>query len=202
MAKSKITELNKEKFHSITKVIRSLTAMRKKHWYPLLLTAVGGISIYESIRLTNKYHPKHWLSGTSGFIMILGLAMVALLVVDSIMRAVRAEKKECDILAVRATSCLEELPEELLNEEAGEDEAAFLTHNRKMWVSFGFLLAFALLIQKLGFTLSSTVYLGANMRLLNNSWRKTIITTSVLFLFLLFGAPFLGISFPRGLLGI
>ena len=164
--------------------ISQVTAFLKKYWYYLLLTAVGGISIYESCRLTAKYQPQNWLTGPSGFIMILGLALVALLLFEIITQTIRASKRA-----------------KTQEPHPSSEEEERTPHSRNMWFSFLLLVIYTLLIKTLGFSITSALYLTANMLLLKNSWKTTLITVAVIFLFLLFGAPLMGMSFPRGLLG-
>ena len=174
--------------------ISQVTAFLKKYWYYLLLTAVGGISIYESCRLTAKYQPQNWLTGPSGFIMILGLALVALLLFEIITQTIRASKRaKTQKESVAVSQSQEPHP--------SSEEEERTPHSRNMWFSFLLLVIYTLLIKPLGFSITSALYLTANMLLLKNSWKTTLITVAVIFLFLLFGAPLMGMSFPRGLLG-
>ena len=173
----------------------------KKYWYLLLLTAAGGVTICESIRLTNKYQPKKWLAGTSGFIMILGLVLIVLLIFEIIRRIVVAGKQKRTHATTREIEDRQESHGEDVAEHEPEKNSDLSSSNRKMWFSFGLLVVYTLLIRVLGFAVSSALYLGANLLLLKNSWKSTVITTAVILSFLLFGAPFLGISFPRGLFG-
>jgi len=186
---------------SMKRKLLLIGAILKKYWYLLLLTAAGGVAICESIRLTNKYQPKNWLAGTSGFIMILGLALAALLAFELLGRLVRAARQKQTRTAAQETADRNESKSETAATPTAEEEANASSSNRRMWLSFGLLVVYTLLIQVLGFAVSSALYLGANLLLLKNSWKSTILTTAVVLVFLLFGAPYLGISFPRGLFG-
>ena len=71
-----------------------------------------------------------------------------------------------------------------------------------MFISFGLLIVYTVLVKPLGFSIASTLYLGANLRILSNSWKSTIITSVIILVALLFGAPAMGLSLPRGIFGI
>ena len=77
----------------------------------------------------------------------------------------------------------------------------FSFNTKKMVISFLLLVVYVLLLKYLGFAVSSVLYLGANLWILKNPPLRTIITVAVILLALLFGAPQLGISLPRGMLG-
>lgn len=179
---------------------KTLAGLLRKYWYFLLLLAAGSLSIGESIRITNKYQPKNWITGPSGFIMILGLLLIALLlfeVLTTVLRAAKRNKKSA-AEAVVQESAAEPAAE---SETESEDENAKI-YTRNMWLSFGLLIVYTLLIKVLGFAISSALYLIINLILLKNSWKSTLITVAVILAFLLFAAPLLSMSFPRGLLGI
>lgn len=185
------------------RILESLSGLLRKYWYFLLLLAAGSLAIGESIRITNKYEPSHWLSGPSGFVMILGIAFIALLVFEAIAVAARS-KKQAKKQATEETVVCEEPEKQSIEAEVAPSEeqvAQQKLHNRNMWLSFGMLIVYTLLIKILGFALSSAVYLVLNLLLLKNNWKVTIITVAAILLFLLFGAPALSMSFPRGIFG-
>lgn len=174
---------------------KTLTGFLRKYWYFLLLLAAGSLSIGESIRITNKYEPKEWITGPSGFIMILGLLLIALLLFEILMNVLRAKKRA----KKQAAECVKE--DVVAASDADETDENEKLYTRNMWLSFGMLIVYTLLIKVLGFALSSALYLTLNLLLLKNSWKSTLITVAVILVFLLFVAPLLSMSFPRGLLG-
>ena len=183
--------------------MKKVAVFLKKAWYLLLLLAAGGLAIGESIRITDKYQPDNWLAGPSGFIMIVGLLLVVLLLFNVLMNIVHGLlKKKHDNTACSAAEASEaEEPVLQASVELEEAEKEKQRYARNMWISFGLLIVYTLLIKALGFSISSALYLIANLFLLKNSWKTTVITVIVIFLFLLFAAPLLGMSFPRGIFG-
>lgn len=176
--------------------LQIISGLAKKYLYLLLLLAAGGTAILESNRITRKYQPKHWLSGPSGFIMILGCLLLALLVFELLARGVKALRRRRKQAVPEAAR-----PAVKGSGPAQPQAQADTKPMRNMICSFAMLIAYTLLIKPLGFALSSVLYLTGNLLLLRNSLKTTLITAGVILLFLLFGAPALGISFPRGLLG-
>lgn len=185
-------------------LLNSITDFLWKYWYILLLLAAGCLSIRESIRITNKYEPSHWLSGPSGFIMIVGLALIALLlfeVISSTLRARRrAEKKQLEEQPVMAEG-IEDVENKEDSARPQEKTAEEKLHNRNMWLSFGLLIVYTMFIKTIGFALSSALYLVLDLLLLKNGWKTTVITVIAILAFLLYGAPALSMSFPRGIFG-
>ena len=180
---------------------KTLVGFLRKYWYFLLLIAAGSLAISESIRITNKYHPSNWITGPSGFIMILGLVLVALLLFEILMTVLRAKKrakKHAAEASVQETPSVDETAENAADDKDADERL----YTRNMWLSFGLLIVYTLLIKVLGFALSSGLYLLVNLLLLKNSWKTTLITVVVILLFLLFAAPMLSMSFPRGVFGI
>ena len=181
---------------------KTIVSFLRRYWYFLLLIAAGSLAIGESIRITKKYHPSNWLTGPSGFIMILGLVLVALLLFEIMMSILRAKRRAKKRASQQVS--LQEVQEQEASapaEEASEDKEEKL-YTRNMWLSFGLLIVYTLLIKVLGFAISSALYLLVNLLLLKNSWKTTLITVAVILIFLLFVAPMLSMSFPRGLFGI
>jgi hypothetical protein len=216
-----------------------LDAVTANLYLPLLL-AVGGIGIYESIRITNKHHPKNWLAGPSGFMMIVGCLLVVVFAFEVIMKYVRyrnrraredkATDNPADKPSDKATDNVDAAMMAAAQADAAQDaadrsapdaahdvtadaakdagvqakpqDAEAQVHVRNMYYSAGLLIVYTLLIRWVGFSVSSCLYLLANMLLLKNSVKVTVITVLAVLLYMLVGAPALGMSFPRGLLGI
>lgn len=181
------------------KKLQIISGLAKKYLHLLLLLAAGGTAVLESIRITKKYQPENWLSGPSGFMMILGCLLLALLVFELLSRGVKA------LLRRRGQAARAEEEARPAAEESEPDQTKAQTDDtkyiRNMICSFAMLIGYTLLIKPAGFALASALYLTGNLLLLKNSLKTTLITVGVILLFLLFGAPVLGISFPRGLLG-
>lgn len=175
---------------------KSLIGFLKRYWYFLLLVAAGSLAIGESARITKTYQPSKWIAGPSGFIMILGLILLALLLFEVLMTILKNRRR------ARAT---ETAATEKRNANATPSDTTQAQEEKQhavnMWLSFGLLVAYTLLLKVLGFALASAFYLLANLPLLKNSWKVTVITVVVVLAFLLLAAPALGIAFPRGLFG-
>jgi hypothetical protein len=107
--------------------------------------------------------------------MILGLALAALLAFELLGRLVRAARQKQTRTAAQETADRNESKSETAATPTAEEEANASSSNRRMWLSFGLLIVYTLLIQVLGFAVSSALYLGANLLLLKNSWKSTIL---------------------------
>lgn len=155
--------------------------------FPLFLLVIGGTAVLESMRVTKKYPSDNWLAGPSGFMMIIGVILLLLFVIEL-------------VKAIRGFS-LSSVKEEAAVEKQSEKNQEDAINTKKMVLSFLLLVVYVLLLKILGFSLSSVLYLAANLWLLKNPPLRTIITVVVIFLLLMFGAPQLGISLPRGIFG-
>jgi uncharacterized membrane protein YcjF (UPF0283 family) len=184
---------------------RNLLDVAKGNLYLLLLLAVGGMGIYESVRITHKYQPKNWLAGPSGFMMIVGCLLVAVFVFEVVVRCLRYPKGrtgEVQSAQAEASDATQTAEPQDSGASAELQVAESRIHLNNMYYSAGLLIVYTLLIRWLGFSISSCLYLLANMLLLKNSVKVTVVTVLAVLLYMLVGAPALGMSFPRGLLGI
>jgi|GEM_PF-1031967 len=175
-------------------------------FFPLLFAVAGGLLISESCRLTAKYNPKVWLIGPSGFMMIIGLLLILLTLVE-ILKTVLKNHKSKPIMGKLEDEDSESsdiTAETINNYETAEDVQT--EENKKqsrirMLISFGMLVVYAFLVKPLGFAIASTLFIGVDLKILRNSWKSTIITSVVVFIALLYGAPAMGLSLPRGVFG-
>jgi putative tricarboxylic transport membrane protein len=73
---------------------------------------------------------------------------------------------------------------------------------KKLSLALGYLVGYALLLEVLGFLLVTVLWVGANCRLGNMSWKKTVLISvmATVSSFLIF-EYFLKIRFPRGIFG-
>lgn len=180
-------------------------------FFPLLFAVAGGILVSESSRITASYNPKIWITGPSGFMMIIGLLLLFFALLEVIKFTVKLLKLRMGKVETYNTNTPKTIEDEKLtadkinNYETAEEEQT--GNNRKisrlkMFISFGLLIVYTVLVKPLGFSIASTLYIGANLRILNNSWKSTIITSVIILIALLFGAPAMGLSLPRGIFGI
>lgn len=156
----------------------------KESLYALFLLASGSLAVWESMRLTKKYPQSNWFAGPSGFMMIIGCVFLLLCLLE-LLRLLRKS----------------DLIKEIAVKERAQKSADEKENSRKMVISFLLLIVYTILIKYLGFSLTSAIYLGVNLWILKNPPLRTIITVVVILVLLLFGAPYMGISLPRGILG-
>ena len=73
---------------------------------------------------------------------------------------------------------------------------------QKVVLALSYLVGYALLLEVLGFLLVTVLWVGANCRLGNMGWKKTLLisVTATLSCFLIF-EYFLKVRFPRGIFG-
>ena len=170
------------------KWLSTISLILQKFAFPLFLLIIGGTAVLESMRITKKYPSSNWLAGPSGFMMIVGGILLLLFLIE-LVKAIKGFSF-ADVKVVE-TSAAEET----------EADAEDRINNRKMVISFLMLVAYVLILKYLGFAVSSVLYLAANLWILKNPPLRTIITVVVILVLLLFGAPQLGISLPRGIFG-
>ena len=168
------------------KWLSTISLILQKFAFPLFLLIIGGTAVLESMRITKKYPSSNWLAGPSGFMMIVGGILLFLFLIE-LVKAIKGFSF-ADIKVAETAAEEESDPEERIN-------------NRKMVISFLMLVAYVLMLKYLGFAVSSVIYLAANLWILKNPPLRTIITVVVILVLLLFGAPQLGISLPRGIFG-
>lgn len=160
--------------------------------FPLFMLVAGGIAVIESNRLDKKYPQDNWWSGPSSFMRILGLIMLALCCVE-VVKAVLGIRKE-----IRK---MQQCEAEAEPTQKAEKETSTKEYTKVMLISFAMVLVYIFIIRYTGFALATVLYLTANLILLKNPPLRIAITAVVILALLLWGAPAMGISLPRGFLG-
>ena len=160
--------------------------------FPLFMLVSGGIAIIESNRLDRKYPQEDWWSGPSSFMKILGFIMLVLCLVEAV-KAVLGIRK--DIRKMREQEAAAE------SGQKAEKDAKDKEYTKVMLISFAMVLVYIFIIKYTGFALATVIYLTANLVLLKNPPLRIAITAVVILALLLWGAPAMGISLPRGFLG-
>ncbi|HPY45950.1 MAG TPA: tripartite tricarboxylate transporter TctB family protein [Sphaerochaeta sp.] len=171
------------------KTSKMISIVLDKMAFPLFMFVTGVIAVFESIRLTEKYVDGDWLSGPSSFMMILGLIILAICFIETVKSVfqIRSDlKKLNDTVATRE------------NEEKSDEEKGYI---KDMIISFAMVLVYIFIIRYTGFALATVIYLAANLMLLKNPVLRVVLTVVVILALLLWGAPAMGISLPRGFLG-
>lgn len=163
-----------------------ITEKIKGYAYFVLLLVLGMLTVSESLRITANYTIKDWLSGPSGFMMIVGCAILFLALVEglSLVKARKAKQPAPPFVTSSDTA----LPAENRN-------------RLNLVLTYILLIVYALTIKPLGFTISTAIYITLNMLLLKNSWLLTLITVALIIICTMFGAPLMGLSLPRGIFG-
>jgi hypothetical protein len=157
--------------------------------FPLLLLILGSVAIIQSLILTAGNSEPNWLAGPGGFMMLIGCILIGICLFELLVlfRAAKADNSK--------VSAKTAVPDET-TEKKKQD--IFL---RNMLITLGLLMVYALCIRVLGFSLATGLFLVIDLKLLKNSWPLTVFTVLVILALMLFGAPWMGISLPRGLFG-
>mgnify|MGYP000926067303 CR=1 FL=1 len=159
--------------------------------FPLFMFVTGVIAVLESNRLTEKYVDGDWLSGPSSFMMILGLLILAICFIETVRSVfqIRSDLKKIDEHVVATKE----------DQEKSDEEKGYI---KDMIISFAMVLVYIFIIRYTGFALATVIYLAANLTLLKNPIVRIVLTVVVILALLLWGAPAMGISLPRGFLGL
>lgn len=172
------------------KTSKMISIVLDKMAFPLFMFVTGVIAIFESIRLTEKYVDGDWLSGPSSFMMILGLLILAICFIETV-KSVFQIKSDLKKMDEHAAATIED-------EEKSDEEKGYI---KDMIISFAMVLVYIFIIKYIGFALATVIYLAANLMLLKNPVLRVVLTVVVILALLLWGAPAMGISLPRGFLG-
>lgn len=150
----------------------------QKYWFALLLCLIGAPTLREAMRISKQSTESNWLAGPGGYITVIGGLLLCFAIFEFI-----SNMRTGQPVAV-ATS---------------KDKSFF---NKKTWWSFLLIVLYLLLIPWSGFLIASGIFLIGSLRLLGCTARSITIITLSICLCMYFLFPILGISVPRGLLGI
>lgn len=147
-------------------------------WFALLLCLMGILTLREAMRISKQSTESNWLAGPGGYITIIGGLLLCFAIFEFI-SGMRADHPVAEVTT---------------------KDKSFL--NKKVWWSFLLVVLYLLLTPWLGFLISSGIFLVGSLRLLGCTVRSITIIILVTCLCMYFLFPILGISVPRGLLGI
>jgi hypothetical protein len=182
-------------------IVRRFGTVVQRYVYPVLLTACGSLAFFESLRLKSDFDSGDFLSGPGGYLMIVGIVLLCFAAFETLRLARKRRQGDGGVRVAPATEEVGRAASE--DEEKSEKTVGHIeADRRRMRLSFMFCAFFVLLIEPMGFTLASLVYLAANLLLLGNGKLVTFVTLCVVFMLLHFGAPAIGLSLPKGLLGL
>lgn len=196
---------------AILTVLSDVNNKTKEYTHFILLLIVGSLAVYESIRITSMYSIKDWLSGPSGFVMIIGFLLLFLSFIEGL-ALIRLKRRKMQVLPLQASvaATLDALPvlsdKDLKYSKVREDiKEQFVQEDSRntlnLIISYVLLIVYVITLKPLGFTLSTALYMTSSLLLLKNSWTLTAVTVMVLVAWIMFGAPAMGLSLPRGIFG-
>jgi hypothetical protein len=159
---------------------------------PILYLITGIMALFEAKRIQAKLHVEAFFSGPSGYMSIVGVVLL-LLFVPEVIEGINKFKKN-----------LQRYAEEQITTETHEESVVIeedRINTNRMWVVFLMLVGYIIVIKRLGFLISSCVFLIVSMLYLGNKWLTMLLTVSIVAVFLVF-CPYFGITLPKGIFGI
>ena len=181
--------------------IRRIGAGAGKYAYLVLVAACGVLAVVESQRLRRDFESSSFLTGPGGYLMIVGIVLLFFAALEGLSLAAKGRRA---VVAQTIVPATEEAVAAAPDDEKRDVEPAGrgLSNKWRMRLSFVCCVIFVLLIEPLGFTLASLAFLAVNLLLLGNGKVSILVTLGVVFLILHFGAPAIGLSLPKGILGL
>ena len=181
--------------------MQKIIELIKREGYVLLVCILGMIGIMEGLRVDAKISSASFLSGPGGYLTIIGISLLLFGFIDIIRQMIiglsrnKVGKLEGESMAAESQS------------KTGTGFTFTFDRNKmnpttKMRLTFTLCVLYVLLIQPLGFTIASLLYLMVNFWLLSNKNKTIAFTIVIMFIILRFGLPAMGLSVPKGLFGI
>lgn len=173
----------------------------KREGYVLLVCILGIMGILEGLRVDAQISSANFLSGPGGYLTIVGISVLLFGFIDIIRQIIGGLSQE----KIRKPE-----GESKRAESKSETSTAFvftlnrskMTPTMKMRLTYALCVLYVLLIQPLGFTIASLLYLMVNFWLLSNKNKTIALTIIIMFFILRFGLPSMGLSVPKGIFGI
>lgn len=173
-----------------------------KFSHVLLSGALGAVAIAEAIRLGNYDKSDSFIIGPGGYMMAVGISLVCFSCIGGIGGLIAWSRS-------RPSPSISSVPKDPISpqparaqSERGGGEQKDYSRMVKPIVSFLLCLGYILLIKPMGFTFATLLFLAAGLWLLENPFRRIALTCIVMFPILAFGLPLIGLSMPKGILGL
>lgn len=170
--------------------MRTIFSFVLQQSYVVLVIVLGSLGVYEGVRVGIKDTGPGYFSGPGGYLTIIGSSLVLFGLIDILTQVLRKEKNE----KVEESVTVSESWTSNITWKPSE-----ITPTNKMRYSYILCIVYVLLINPLGFTIASLVFLATNFWLLENKYRTIITTIVVMFFILRYGLPAMGLSVPKGI---
>ena len=182
--------------------MRNLIGFLTTFSHVLLSGVFGAIAIAEAIRLGNYDQSDSFVTGPGGYMLIVGVGLVCFSCIGGIGGLIARSRS-------RASHSIPSVPRGPISPQpaqaqSGQGEGRPRDYSTMVKPAASFLLCvgFILLIKPMGFTFATLLYLAASLWLLENPFRRIALTCVVMFPILAFGLPLIGLSMPKGILGL
>lgn len=181
--------------------MKVIILLLKREGYVVLISLLGILGIAEGLRVDATVRSANFLSGPGGYLTIIGISLLLFGIIDIIRQLIMRQREH---LSQRSQMDHDEATRIATFDWKGllTLDRSRMTPNVKMRLSFILCIFYVLIIQPLGFTIATIIYLVANFWLLSNKTKTILFTVVVMFIILRFGLPAMGLSVPKGLFGI
>ncbi len=168
----------------------------------LLSGALGAVAIAEAIRLGFYDQSDSFIVGPGGYMMVVGVGLVCFSCIGGVGGLIaRSRSRPSPSISSVAKDPKSPQPARAQSGRGGGGEKDY-SRAVKPIASFLLCIGFILLIKPIGFTFATLLYLAASLWLLENPFRRIVLTCVAMFPILAFGLPLIGLSMPKGILGL
>ena len=173
-----------------------------KFSHVLLSGALGAVAIAEAIRLGNYDQSDSFIIGPGGYMMAVGISLVCFSCIGGIGSLIARSRSRPSRSVPSVPKDPNSSPTTQTQSERRELAQRGFSRMVKPIVSFLLCVGYILLIKPMGFTFATLLFLAAGLWLLENPFRRIVFTCIVMFPILAFGLPLIGLSMPKGILGL